>query len=68
MDTASPGRTVPHIDDCINEACPWSGEPARADSLRAVGSPRKARRLRLSVAVQEETPQRVDTHTWETRN
>ena len=21
------------IDDCINEACPWSGKPVSADSL-----------------------------------
>lgn len=21
------------IDDCINEICPWSGKPVRADSL-----------------------------------
>jgi hypothetical protein len=22
-----------HLDDCVNETCPWSGEPVSADSL-----------------------------------
>ncbi|HET6943190.1 MAG TPA: glutathione S-transferase [Sphingomicrobium sp.] len=21
------------LEDCVNETCPWSGEPVRADSL-----------------------------------
>ena len=22
-----------HIEDCVNQTCPWSGEPVSADSL-----------------------------------
>jgi hypothetical protein len=22
-----------HLDDCVNEVCPWSGKPVSADSL-----------------------------------
>jgi hypothetical protein len=22
-----------HLEDCVNERCPWSGDPVRADSL-----------------------------------
>ena len=24
---------IPDIADCINETCPWSGQPVRSDSL-----------------------------------
>lgn len=26
-------RARPSLDECINEACPWSGKPVSADSL-----------------------------------
>ena len=26
-----------NIEDCINETCPWSGKPVRADSLALYG-------------------------------
>ena len=26
-----------NIDDCINETCPWSGQPVQADSLALYG-------------------------------
>ena len=25
--------TDPRLEDCVNETCPWSGTPVRADSL-----------------------------------
>ena len=24
---------VPRLEDCVNQACPWSGKPVSADSL-----------------------------------
>ena len=24
---------APRLEDCVNETCPWSGEPVSADSL-----------------------------------
>ncbi|MCY4361108.1 MAG: glutathione S-transferase [Gammaproteobacteria bacterium] len=26
-----------NLDDCINETCPWSGQPVQADSLALYG-------------------------------